>query len=229
MATPTKAMEARGAPGLPAEISKGEGAKASSLFLHIKIYSYICHLICAEMEGYDFNKIYERNYRRSFLFTKSYVHDDMVAEDIVAEALVKYWKLISSGETEVSDALLLTILKNKALDYLRHETVRQTALESLTELSRRELDFRISTLEACDPQEIFSAEIQTIIRQTLENLPEQSRRVFEMSRYENKTVKEIAEETGLTVKGVEYHITKSLKALRISLKDYLPLFYFFFY
>lgn len=181
------------------------------------------------MEGYDFNKIYERNYRRSFLFTKSYVHDDMVAEDIVAEALVKYWKLISSGETEVSDALLLTILKNKALDYLRHETVRQTALESLTELSRRELDFRISTLEACDPQEIFSAEIQTIIRQTLENLPEQSRRVFEMSRYENKTVKEIAEETGLTVKGVEYHITKSLKALRISLKDYLPLFYFFFY
>lgn len=181
------------------------------------------------MEGYDFNKIYERNYRRSFLFTKSYVHDDMVAEDIVAEALVKYWKLISSGETEVSDALLLTILKNKALDYLRHETVRQTALESLTELSRRELDFRIGTLQACDPQEIFSAEIQTLIRQTLESLPEQSRRVFEMSRFENKTVKEIAEETGLTVKGVEYHITKSLKALRISLKDYLPLFYFFFY
>lgn len=181
------------------------------------------------MEGYDFNKIYERNYRRSFLFTKSYVHDDMVAEDIVAEALVKYWKLISSGETEVSDGLLLTILKNKALDYLRHETVRQTALESLTELSRRELDFRIGTLEACDPQEIFSAEIQTLIRQTLESLPEQSRRVFEMSRFENKTVKEIAEETGLTVKGVEYHITKTLKALRVSLKDYLPLFYFLFY
>ena len=48
-----------------------------------------------------------------------------------------------------------------------------------------------------------------------------------MSRFENKTVKEIADETNLTIKGVEYHITKALKALRINLKDYLPLFYFF--
>ena len=44
----------------------------------------------------------------------------------------------------------------------------------------------------------------------------------------NKTVKEIADETNLTIKGVEYHITKALKALRINLKDYLPLFYFLF-
>jgi RNA polymerase sigma-70 factor (ECF subfamily) len=49
-----------------------------------------------------------------------------------------------------------------------------------------------------------------------------------MSRFENKTVKEIAIETNLTVKGVEYHITKTLKVLRINLKDYLPLFYFLF-
>lgn len=50
------------------------------------------------MKGDDFNIIYERNYQRSFLFTKSYVHDDMVAEDIVAESLVKYWRLVSAGE-----------------------------------------------------------------------------------------------------------------------------------
>ena len=55
------------------------------------------------MKGDDFNIIYERNYRRSFLFTKSYVHDDMVAEDIVAESLVKYWRLVSAGENEITD------------------------------------------------------------------------------------------------------------------------------
>lgn len=180
------------------------------------------------MENKDFNSIYEKNYRRSFLFTKSYVHNDMVAEDIVSESLVKYWKLLSAGETEPSDALLLTILKNKSLDYLRHETIHLTAIETLTDWSNRELDIRISTLEACDPDEIFSSEIQAIIDKTLQSLPEQTRRVFELSRFENKTIKEIAEETGLTPKGVEYHITKSLKALRITLKDYLPLFCFFY-
>lgn len=47
------------------------------------------------MKENDFNEIYKRNYRRSFLFVKSYVHDDMAAEDIVAESLVKYWRAIS--------------------------------------------------------------------------------------------------------------------------------------
>lgn len=176
----------------------------------------------------DFKHIYERNYRRAFLFTKSYVHDDMEAEDIVAESLVKYWKLISSDEANQSDALLFTILKNKSLDYLRSEAIHLSAMENLSEYRNRELNMRISTLEACDPNEIFSSEIRQIVQQTLQILPEQTRQIFIMSRFENKTVKEIAEETGLSVKGVEYHITRSLKAMRISLKDYLPLFFFFF-
>ena len=36
------------------------------------------------MKDKDFAKVYERNYKRSFLFAKSYVHDDLVAEDIAA-------------------------------------------------------------------------------------------------------------------------------------------------
>ena len=45
-----------------------------------------------------------------------------------------------------------------------------------------------------------------------------------MSRYQNKTNKEIAEVFNISVKGVDYHIALTIKALRISLKDYLPLF-----
>ena len=143
-----------------------------------------------KMKGDDFNIIYERNYRRSFLFTKSYVHDDMVAEDIVAESLVKYWRLVSAGENEITEALLLTILKNKALNYLRHKAIHDAAIENLEEIKNRELSIRISTLEACDPKEIFSDEVNRIIHKTLKNLPEQTHRIFEMSRFENKTVKE---------------------------------------
>lgn len=181
------------------------------------------------MENKDFDKIYNRNYRRSFLFAKSYVHNDMAAEDIVVESLVKYWKLLSSGETTASDALLLTIIKNRCLDHLRHEAVHQATVDNLADISNRELAIRISTLEACNPEEIFSVEIRSIVNRTLGELPEQTRRIFEMSRFDNKTVKEIAETAGLTPKAVEYHITKALKVLRVSLKDYLPLFYFLFY
>jgi RNA polymerase sigma-70 factor (ECF subfamily) len=90
------------------------------------------------------------------------------------------------------------------------------------------LDIRISTLEACNPDNIFSEEIRAILAKTLQELPPQTRKVFMMSRYEQMSGKEIAEALNITVKGVDYHIAKALKALRISLKDYLPLFYFLF-
>lgn len=153
----------------------------------------------------------------------------MVAEDIVIDSLVSYWKTLTSNNAEVSEALLLVILKNKSLDYLRSEQVRLSTIENLLESKNRELNMRISTLEACNPNEIFSKEIKLIIQQTLQALPKQTSQIFIMSRFKNMTVKEIAEKTGLTVKGVEYHITKSIKAMRIGLKDYLPLFFFLFH
>ena len=136
--------------------------------------------------------------------------------------------MVSDGVNEISEVLLITILKNNELNYLRHKAIHDAAIENLEEIKNRELSIRISTLEACDPKEIFSDEVNRIIHKTLKNLPEQTHRIFEMSRFENKTVKEIAEETNITAKGVEYHITKALKVLRINLKDYLPLFYFLF-
>ena len=66
------------------------------------------------------------------------------------------------------------------------------------------------------------------MRQTLYQLPEQTRQAFILSRFKDKSNREIAEALGISVKGVEYHITKALKALRVALKDYLPLLYFLY-
>ena len=86
---------------------------------------------------------------------------------------------------------------------------------------------KITTLEACDPEELFSSEAQRLIDETLESLPEKTRTIFIMSRYENKTHKEIAEHLGLSTKSIEFHISKALGVLRKRLKDYLPFFLIF--
>lgn len=179
--------------------------------------------------GNSFNEIYTSYYKKSFFFVKSYVHDDLAAEDIASESLIKLWEKLKTEEIDYVEPLLLTILKNKALDYLKHEEVKRNALEFMADWHLQELTVRISSLESCDPNEIFSHEVEKIIRETLNSLSEQTRQAFLLSRFEHKSNKEIAELMGVSVKGVEYHITKALKALRISLKDYLPLFYFFFY
>lgn len=177
----------------------------------------------------SFNEIYTSYYKKSFFFAKSYVHDNLAAEDIASESLIKLWEKLKTEKIDYIEPLLLTILKNKALDYLKHEEVKRTAFESMADWQQQELSIRISTLESCDPNEIFSDEVEGIIRETLKSLSDQTRQAFLLSRFENKSNKEIAEQMGISVKGVEYHISKALKALRITLKDYLPLFYFFFY
>lgn len=177
----------------------------------------------------SFNEIYQTYYKRAFLFAKSYVHNDMAAEDIASESLIKLWEVYKEKEVDYVEPLLLTILKNKALDHLKHQAVHQAAFEKIADWQQHELSIRISSLESCNPDEIFSKEIKDIVQQTLRKLPEQTRKIFIMSRFGNKMNKEIAEEMNLSVKSVEYHIGKALQALRVSLKDYLPLFYFFFY
>ena len=49
-----------------------------------------------------------------------------------------------------------------------------------------------------------------------------------MNRYEGKSYQTIAQEMGLSVKSVEYHISNALEALRKNLKDYLPCLLFVF-
>ncbi|MCD7978608.1 MAG: RNA polymerase sigma-70 factor [Tannerellaceae bacterium] len=180
------------------------------------------------MKNISFSDIYSKYYKNSFLFVKSYVQNDMAAEDIVSESLISLWQTNKNEPVESPRAFLLTILRNNSLNYLKHQERKQMAMENISSSMNRDLYYRITSLEACDPKEIFSAEITEIVERTLQFLPQQTRRIFEMSRYENRSVKEIAEELQMSPKSVEYHITKSLKVLRVALKEYLPLFYLLF-
>lgn len=175
-----------------------------------------------------FNSIYVKYYDKTYRFARSYVRNDLVAEDIATESLIKLWEMMKHESVEKPLALLLLILKRKSLDYLRAQMSMQEALDGFAEWKQQELSIRISTLEACDPEMIFSEEIHVILMKTLEELPVQTRKIFMMSRFEQKTGKEIAEELGITVKGVDYHVAKTLKLLRVALKDYLPLLNLFF-
>ena len=118
-------------------------------------------------------------------------------------------------------ALLLTIIRNKALNHLEHRQVRMRVEGDINDHKLKELELRISTLEACDPDRIFDTEIQQIVNKVLIGLPAQSRNIFVLSRYQNKANKEIADQLDMSLKNVEYHITKVLKVLRHELKDYL--------
>lgn len=176
----------------------------------------------------NFNKFYTLYYNRCFLFAKSYVHNDLVAEDVASEALIKLWELSDKETIDNPLRLLYIVLKNKALDYLRHEKIKQKTLEMMSVDATRELEIRISTLEASNPDKIFGDDVHEIFQKAISTLPKQTRMIFEMYRFDNISKKEIADYYNITVKGVDYHISKAYQVLRENLKDYIPLFLLLF-
>lgn len=194
-------------------------------------FRYLYHLLARGMENTNdlkaFNTLFTEYQGRFIRFAYTYVRDTAVAEDIAIEALMYYWenrrKLASDSNVP---AYILTTIKHKCLNHLQHIQVKEEANEALRNHAAWGLNTRISTLKACDPNELFSAEAQEIVNQTLAKMPEQTRKVFVMSRYQNRSYKEIADALGMTTKGVEYHMGRALQKLHANLRDYLPLFLF---
>jgi RNA polymerase sigma-70 factor (ECF subfamily) len=180
----------------------------------------------------EFNKLFNEYNERFIRFALSYVREKHIAEDFVSEAFTTFWEnreqLLSNTKPQ---AYILTIIKNKCLNHLQHVKVRQRAEKELNDHAEWVLSTRINTLQACDPDFIFSNEIEQIIESTLNRLPEKTRRIFLLNRYQGLSYKDIAEQMGLSVKTIEFHISKALSRLRFSLKDYmlfLPLLLYFY-
>ncbi|WFE86423.1 RNA polymerase sigma-70 factor [Parabacteroides chongii] len=176
----------------------------------------------------EFNKLFS-NYRGIFIrFANTYIQDEDTAEDIVVDSLVYYWENRHSLASKSNiPAYIMEVVKHKSLNYLRNQRIREDIEQNLWAHMDRVRKLKITTLEACNPEELFSAEAQQLVNKALDSLPEKTREIFIMSRYENKKHKEIAEHFNLSTKSIEFHIAKALDVLRKQLKDYLPFFFLF--
>src|SRR5690554_5500609 len=159
----------------------------------------------------NFNKLFNDHYLQFIYFAMGYVRDETKAQDFVSDAFATYWEVLDTLPYDTNaPGYILTIVKNKCLNYLQHKKVKLKAAQEINEQAQWALSIRINTLEACNPDKIFSQEIHQIIENTLQRLPERTSKIFKMSRFDNLSHKEIAEKLNLSTKSIEYHISKTL-------------------
>jgi len=170
----------------------------------------------------NFNNLFNEYYSRFVRFAMGYLKDQPVAEDFVSEAFTLYWENRENLLPNTNaPAYILTIVKNKCINHLHHEQIRLRTEKEMTEHAEWVLNTRISTLEACDPEDLFSDEMREIVRKTLDKLPLKTRRIFILNRYYGFSYKDIAKKMNLSPKTVEFHISKALSCLRLSLRDFI--------
>lgn len=111
------------------------------------------------------------------------------------------------------------IVRNKSLDRITSQKVHSRVHQQLEKRFADQFD---------SPDFYLGTELARLYREALAQLPEQTRRIFEMSRFQGMTHQQIAAEMEVSPQTVNYHIGQALKVLGVALKDYLPLIALFF-
>lgn len=129
-------------------------------------------------------------------------------EDLSQNVFLKLWEIRSRLDSVNSfRSYLFTMVRNAIIDVL----------------SKRKTSPDINLLPEAVLKDVSSADVLSsidarkmglIINMAVSLMPEQRRKVFIMSRKEGASHKEIAASLGISVKTVEYHISKALSTLR---------------
>lgn len=176
----------------------------------------------------NFDKIYVTYFSRMFHFAKEYVLFDEDAENIVQDIFMFLWEKRDVLNVELSlSAYLFTLVKNKCLDHLRHKMITEEYSKNIQNDYVDELNMKLYSLEIFNSDFSTENDVERILSEAINKLPPKCRAIFVKSRIEGKKYREIAEELHISVNTVEGQMSIALKKLRVELKDYLPLFFFF--
>ncbi|WPQ60226.1 RNA polymerase sigma-70 factor [Chitinophaga sancti] len=178
--------------------------------LHLLTDDLLLRLLQASDEN-AFRVLYQRYWKKLFTTACYKLKSKEAAEEIVQNIFVSLWEKRATLQIESLENYLFIAVKYKVINYVESLMVRQAGQKQLAG----------NTTDESTEATIMINDLHAAIQQALTQLPAKTREVFTMSRFEKYSVREIARHMNLTEKAVEYHITQSLKLMRVSLKDYM--------
>jgi RNA polymerase sigma-70 factor (ECF subfamily) len=156
---------------------------------------------------------------RNYAFT--FVQEQALAEDIVQTVFHRLWERIEVlNFSDSVAAYLYRAVHNESLNTLKRSKVRRSYQSWLNRHMKDQTDTANKSLQL--------QELEKQLRAAINELPEQCRTIFQLSRYEELRYREIGSRLGISVKTVENQMGKALKILRYKLVEFLPLLVLYF-
>ena len=156
-----------------------------------------------------YRKLFYTYFEPLSFYANKYLNDMDAARDMVQEVMSHIYE---NRETlrinESLKSFLYRSVSNRSLNVLKHEEVK----------TRHHTIIRERSDETFDEDLMETSELQAKINRLMDELPDACRQVFIMSRIEEKSNQEIADELNISKRTVETQISKALKVLRNALK-----------
>ena len=162
----------------------------------------------------SFAYIYKHYFNALCTYASNYIEEKEDCKNIVQDIIIKLWEN-RAGARDINSlrSYLFGSVHNQCLNHLKHKRIvekhQAEVTYTLLELSLETTDFLESNEEI------------TIIMQAIENLPEQTKKVFRMKRFDDMSYKEIAEKLQISDRTVDTHMTKAMRLLKEKLNHLL--------
>ncbi len=154
--------------------------------------------------------IYKRYWEIMYLAAYNLVKDRSVCEDIVQEVFISLWQRREKLQIKSSlKSYLYTSTVYKVYDHFNKN--KKMAKEGLFDDFERKI-------EASNPEtKLMHDELVNYLDSVIDTLPTKCKEVYQLSRENMLSNKEIAEQLNISQRTVEGHISKALKILKESL------------
>lgn len=169
-----------------------------------------------ENDKMAFSEIFERFWNKAHKMAFSKTASNEVSEEIVQDVFLTIWIKRGSLNIENFYPYLYSCVRNRALNYIESQLAQEKKWNFYKQF--------IPHTERTTEESVEYDSLVEALEHGMNKLPVKSKRVFQLSRMEGRSVSEIAALLNLSEKAIEYHITQSLKRLRVHLKDFTTLF-----
>lgn len=167
--------------------------------------------------------IFDKYYNLLCHFANQILNDSSLSEEITDDVIFYLWEHRADIEiTHTIRAYLLRAVRNRCLNEINSLSHR-TEYSMSTYISDDNVEF-LDTLFADTNHPLgilIGQELEEKLKEYIDALPEECRKVFKKSRFEQKKYEEIAYEFGISVNTVKYHMKNALSYLNANLSEYL--------
>ena len=160
-----------------------------------------------------FEEIYLRYWRQLYYAALNKINNKEVAEDIIQTVFTDLWEKRERRSIENISAYLRATVKYQVINYIKSAISRKAHFSQISEGRKAEENGNELTL--------LVKELNEAIDKAINRLPQKTQIIFRLSRFERHSNKEISRIMDVSEKAVEYHITQSLKVLRLYLRDFM--------
>lgn len=159
-------------------------------------------------------EIYDRYWKELYEVSRSRVDDVMDAEECVQDVFTRLW-------VKRSDLDLRYTLRTYLSTAVKYQTYNMLDKQYRKEKNLAAYKYEESS-EFNAESFLFEKELMAKIELSVNSLPQECQRVYRLSREDDKTNREIANELSISEKTVKNQITKALKVIRRSITVSLP-------